>query len=201
MSRKLVCGVGVSEAGDFARTYRTTSGSKKNTREYELWRGLLRRCYAEEYLNDWPSYKGCTTSSEFNNFQYFARWCQNQIGFQLPNRHLDKDLVGDGKTYSENSCVFLPALINTMLTNSKKARGKYPVGVHWCNTKNVFVAQCQVGNGQQDFIGYFSNPKDAFLEYKNFKEARIKRLADQFRNEIDPRAYEALMAYKITMED
>ena len=73
--------------------------------------------------------------------------------------------------------------------------------VHWCNSKKVFVAQINRNKGQQDYLGQFDNPNDAFLAYKKAKESYLKELADKWKERIDPRAYKALMNYKVEITD
>ena len=44
-------------------------------------------------------------------------------------------------------------------------------------------------------LGCFSTPEEAFLAYKQAKEAYIKEVAEIYKDEIEPRVYEALMNY------
>jgi len=199
----LVFGHGISTGGKYQRTYRDENNKKKNTVEYELWRGFLRRCYSEEFLAKWETYRGCGASDNFKIFQWFAEWCNNQIGFGLPLRHLDKDLLGDKncKLYSEDNSIFVPRSLNMLLCKSEKNRGVNPIGVHYCNTKKVFVAQCNNGQGIQEFLGYFNDPETAFYAYENRKEEIIKYLAHKHKEELDPRAFVALMNYEVNRDD
>jgi len=50
-------------------------------------------------------------------------------------------------------------------------------------------------------IGSFNNPTDAFYAYKAAKEAHIKAVANEWKERIDPRVYEALMSYTIDITD
>jgi len=55
--------------------------------------------------------------------------------------------------------------------------------------------------GKQKHLGCFSTAKEAFLAYKNFKESYIKQVAEQYKSQIDPRAYKALLEYEVNIDD
>jgi hypothetical protein len=64
----------------------------------------------------------------------------------------------------------------------------------------VFIARCQF-KGKNKHLGTYRNKEDAFVAYKTFKEAYIKEVANEYRTQIDPRAYEALMNYEVNIYD
>ena len=51
-NRPHVCGVGYQGVGVYGPTHKI-NGIKKNTPSYEVWRGMVRRCYDKNY----PRYK------------------------------------------------------------------------------------------------------------------------------------------------
>lgn len=170
-------------------------------KEYKLWSKMLQRCYDIKLHERYNTYVGCTVSDNFRYFQYFKEWCNNQIGFNQPSFELDKDLLLKGnKIYSEDTCLFLPHHINSTLTKSNKARGKYPIGVTVDKRGGNFFAQMTVGDEHKKF-GYSSTPEGAFRAYKEAKEAYIKELAEKWKDQIDPRAYNALVNYKVEITD
>lgn len=180
----------------------------KTLKEYSLWQDMLLRC-TEKYWEKKPTYIGTTCSENFRSYSYFYEWCQEQIGFKNKEEggvrvawHLDKDLLSKGnKIYSEDTCVFLPKTINLLLTKRDKSRGKYPLGVSWHSPMKKLRAKCCVGGGVQQLIGYYDTPEQAFLAYKTFKESYIKQVAEQYKSQIDPRAYKALLEYEVNIED
>ena len=114
----------------------------RNTKEYDLWYSMLRRCYSDKSKKKYPTYEGCEVSDNFKSYEYFYDWCHKQIGFGNEGDenpfHLDKDLLSKGnKVYSESTCVFIPKDINLLLTKSTASRGEHLIGVHWCNTKRL----------------------------------------------------------------
>lgn len=170
-------------------------------KEYKVWSKMLQRCYDAKLHERYNTYIGCSVSDNFRYFQYFKEWCNNQVGFDQPNFELDKDLLMKGnKIYSEDTCLFLPHQINSTLTKSNKARGKYPIGVTVDKRGGRFFAQMVIGNEQKKF-GYSSTPEEAFYAYKEAKEAYIKKLAEKWKDKIDPRAYNALMNYQVEIID
>lgn len=171
------------------------------SKEYKLWNGMLERCYSERLHLVRPTYLGCEASENFKKYSYFHDWCQNQIGFGAHGFELDKDtLLKGNKTYSEDLCVFIPKEINSMMTKTDAARGENPIGV--CFKKRVGMYHAQhTKNNRSEHIGYFNNPNDAFLAYKSARESYIKEVANKYKDQIDPRAYVALMNYTIDIND
>lgn len=174
----------------------------KQTPEYEIWKAMLRRCYSKDILIINPSYVGCTVSKEFLSFQYFAEWCNAQIGFENKSWCLDKDILLKGnKVYCENSCCFVPAEINTLFTKNNVSRGEYPIGVNLHKNSGKFVAQCNFGTSKRTHLGVFDNTEDAFNSYKKSKERFIKIKADIWKDEIDAKVYQALHNYEVNIND
>lgn len=197
---KPIYGIGINN-----KEYDTRIGYKR-AKEYLLWVDMLRRC-TEKHWSKWPTYYGTTCSENFKSYSYFYEWCNKQIGFGNKDEHgrywhLDKDLLGKGsKVYSENTCVFVPSRINSLTVKSKTIRGEFPIGVYWDENKLKFRARCWQGSGKSKFLGDYCTPEQAFLAYKTFKEAYIKQVANEYKDLIDPRAYQALLNYTVEITD
>ena len=191
-----VYGVGIS-----GTKYPSTINGR-NTKEYALWCDMLRRCYSDNSKKKRPTYEGCKVSENFKSFEYFYEWCHKQVGFGNEGWHLDKDLLIKGnKVYSEDSCVFIPKEINLVLTKCVTSRGKYLIGVCWCNTKKAFISQVRKNKGKSERLGIFKTEIEAFNAYKKAKESFVKEQADKWKDQIDERAYEALMNYEVDIDD
>ena len=174
----------------------------RNTKEYDLWYSMLRRCYSDNSKKKRPTYEGCEVSDKFKSYEYFYEWCHSQIGFGVEGWHLDKDLLVKGnKVYNEFTCVFLPSEINSLLTKRTASRGKHLIGVSWYSKSKTFIARVNKNKGKQEHLGYFNTEIEAFEAYKQAKESFIKEQADNWKSEIDERAYEALMSYTVDIDD
>ena len=179
-----------------------SSESSRNTKEYTLWVGMLQRCYSDTYQKKHPTYIGCEVSDNFLHYEYFYDWCQKQVGFGKCGFQLDKDLLTKGnKVYSEDSCVFIPSEINTVLIKSTASRGEYLIGVSWHKTKKAFIAMVSKNKRKQEYLGSFKTEIEAFNAYKTAKELYIKEVANKFKSQIDDRAYNALMNYEVSIDD
>ena len=183
----------------------TKYSSKVNgvqTKEYTLWRDMLKRCYSDVYKKKHPTYVDCKCSENFKSYEYFYEWCRKQVGFANEGWQLDKDLLGKGnKVYNENTCVFIPKEINQVLVKRENMRGKYPIGVYWSHKNKAFMVRVNMNKGKYEYLGCFNTEIEAFNAYKKAKECFIKEQANKFKSQIDPRAYEALMNYKVEIDD
>ena len=171
-------------------------------KEYMLWTNMLERCYSDTYKKKRPTYKDCEVSENFKSYEYFYEWCQNQVGFTNEGWHLDKDLLIKGnKVYSEYFCIFIPQKINSLLVKRKALRGEYLIGVYCANKGKAFVAQVNKNKGKPEHLGYFNTELEAYNAYKQAKEAFVKEQANEWKDKIDIRAYNALMNYEVNIND
>lgn len=182
---------------------RRSSTMYYKTRAFTLWNSMSQRCKvgSSEQRNR-PTYAGCSMSDNFKDFQFFAEWCQQQLGYsekdEKGNRwQLDKDLLVKGnREYSENNCVFLPQAVNTALSYIKRHGTNSFTGVSFCNRSKKFRAYHNV-KGKLIHIGYFVDEDSAREAYKNAKEGYIKQLSGTYRSKLDIRALRALETYEV----
>jgi hypothetical protein len=170
---------------------------------YSIWKDMKQRCYNPNRLIKRPTYQGCTVHDDWkDNFQQFAEDYTSMIGYGLPNRQIDKDILVKGnKVYSKDTCVLVPHDINILLTNCKNARGQYPIGVYYTdNNSPPYLARIRM-HGKRVYIGRYHTPEEAFNAYKIVKEQHIKEMANLYSNELDPRVYNALMNWEILEYD
>ena len=149
-------------------------GNKKSRDEngeiiksYSVWKNMLRRCYSGEYQKTNPTYKGCTVCSEWHNYSNFKEWYDdNYYEIDGEKMALDKDILVKGnKTYSHNTCVFVPQDINTLFIKSNKIRGKLPIGVTFCKDVNKYKSQCHIlinGKRQYKDLVLYNTIEEAF---------------------------------------
>ena len=191
-----VYGVGFIGKGRF----KPFDGNGKHTKCYNAWVSMLMRCYDPKYQEKHPSYKGCTVFLEWLNFQNFAEWYYShfyEIEGQMMN--LDKDILHKGnKVYSHETCVFTPHSINSLFVKRNKSRGDLPIGV--CKYGDKFKAQLTIGNNGKH-LGIYDTPEEAFLAYKEAKEQFIKDVAEEYKDKIPCKLYEAMVAYEVEIDD
>ena len=163
---------------------------------------MLRRCYDSKYHDREPSYIGCEVSEDWLNFQNFAGWYYDNI-YQIEDEviSLDKDILCKGnKIYSPDTCVFVPQTINSLFTKRDNHRGNYPVGVYYKKKNKKYIAQCNV-NEKQKHLGCYDKPEEAFQVYKNFKEKYIKEVAEEYKDKIPEKLYNAMITYEVEIDD
>ena len=171
--------------------------SESQSYSFQLWKNMLKRCYSEVSFKKSPSYEQCLTSETFNDYQQFKTWCNSQLGFGNTGWELDKDILVKGnKVYSEDTCCFVPKEINLLLVKHDKGRGDYLLGVDYHKNRKQFRARCS-----DKHLGWFNTEIEAFNAYKQSKEDYIKSLANKWKDQIDPRVYEALMKYEVEITD
>lgn len=178
----------------------------KVVKEYRLWKAMLLRC-TDAYWKKHPTYTTITCSENFKSYPFFYEWCQEQTGFNSKDHvgrcwQLDKDLLSKhSKIYSEDTCCFIPQRINSLFTKSNGTRGSLPIGVCFNKAGKGFQSVCSSGEGKLKHLGYFNTSQEAFQAYKTYKEALIKEVANEYKEMLDSRVYEALMNYEVNEND
>ena len=170
---------------------------------YQTWVDVLKRVYVEKKSR--TSYLNVSVCYDWLNFQNFAEWFYEQEFSETKDENgkrydLDKDILVKGsKTYSPETCCFVPNEINCLFIRNKRIRGNLPIGV----TKDgkYFMARLSKGLGNRKFLGSFKTETEAFLAYKQSKEMHLKELAEKWKGKIDDRAYDALMNYEVNIDD
>lgn len=169
---------------------------------YRKWEAMLDRVYGRGCKSDETNpYYSVSVSEDFRWYKDFKYWCTTQVGFSNQGWALDKDILVKGnKLYSPDTCCFVPVELNSLLVNSRATRGEFPVGVHFDKSRNKFQAYIRK-DGKRKHLGRFSTPEEAFQVYKQSKEDYIKEVAEKYKDQIDPRVYEALMKYEVNIDD
>ena len=196
---KTVHGIGYLGKGKYKR--------KDYKKIYDTWGDMLRRCYDPYFINKNLAYKDCFVCEEWHNFQNFAEWWEENV-YNCNNErmHLDKDILVKGnKIYSPQTCLIVPQIINQLFVKPR-IKNNLPIGVGLFNNKktgqNYLVSRCTV-NGHPKTLGYSSldKPFQAFTIYKRFKESYIKQIADEYKNLIPQKLYDALYKYEVEIND
>lgn len=169
---------------------------ERHAKSYSLWVSMLSRAYCKKFHSRYPSYNGVTVCEGWHNFQVFSEWANNQKNSSNKLFHLDKDLrVLGSKEYSPCTASFVPKEINTLLGDSKSARGKFSQGVSIVNG-SWFRAQISI-NGERLRLGTYETPERAFQVYQAAKEAHVKSMAKKWKNSLHPEVFLSLINYKV----
>lgn len=174
----------------------------KITKCYKVWQNMLQRCYDDKLKEKYPTYNGCEVCESWHNFQNFAHWYENNY-YEIPNEImcLDKDILSKGnKVYSPETCVFVSKNINSLFVKCNKSRGDLPIGIYYNKQKGKYISHCNFGDGQK-YLGSFNTPEEAFNTYKTAKEKYIKQVADEYKEYIPRKLYEAMYNYEVEIDD
>lgn len=175
------------------------NGSTVGLLSYSRWYKMLKRCYDKEFHKKKPTYSDCYVCDDWLYFSNFKRWFDENY---IERYVLDKDILVKGnKCYSPETCCFVPAGLNSLLTKRDYHRGKYPVGVIKSQNGN-FVAQI-TKNKKHYNIGTYTTIEEAFNAYKESKEKYIQLQAQSYfgRGLITERVYNALIKYEVEITD
>lgn len=188
---KLIYGVGYNPKGEYAAQI-----NGKNSKAYQTWIDMLKRCYCPKRLKKRVTYKDVYVCEEWHNFQNFADWY-----FKHPYSDkgycLDKDLLTpNNKVYSPNGCCFVPIELNSLLLARGNDRGIYPQGVSFRKDTKKLQAYLST-RGKNKRLGYFDTVEDAYQAYKTAKERHVKNMALKWANRIEWDVFVALMSWEL----
>ena len=191
---KTVYGVGCLGVGK----YKPQTKDVKSP-EYKLWKAVLNRCYGANNKKN-PCYRGCKVCDEWLIFQNFAEWYnENYYSIDGENIHLDKDILIKGnKIYSPETCIFVPQRINALFVKNKDYRNGTVIGV--MKNRNRYVANIFM-EGKAVSLGRYKTEIEAFNHYKKVKEQYIKQIADEYKDKIPQKLYDAMYNYEVEIDD
>lgn len=193
-----VYGIGYLGEGDYK-----VKINGKSSIQYITWRDMLRRCYSKSYQKKCPTYKGVKVCEEWHNFQNFAKFYDDNY-YEVNNERMDMDkdlLISNNRVYSPSTVCFLPQSLNKLIIKRDSKRGSLPIGVTLDKTGKKYIAQCNNGTGKKDYIGTFNTPEEAFYAYKAHKELLVKKKVGEYFGHIPTNVYNALINFKVEIDD
>lgn len=155
--RGSVHGAGINDSNYI--TQPRIGGKQFTCPAYNLWQGILSRAYSDKSHKKHPTYIGVTVCDEWLSFSAFrAWWIKNYV----EDCEIDKDIIGSGKVYSPDGCLFVPAWLNTFILDARASRGEWPIGVYFDSESGKFMAQCRNPITRKNKkLGRFKDPLEA----------------------------------------
>lgn len=155
--RKLVLGIGINDSPTSVHNTQRINGKQISTwscQAYKIWVGILTRCYSEKSHKKCPTYIGCSIVNEWISFLNFKSWLES---IEHDGLEIDKDILFPGnKVYGQDRCVFISQELNKFLTDHNRARGQWPIGVHYSKSNGKFISQCSNPfTGERGYLGSF----------------------------------------------
>lgn len=184
---------------------RSTIGEEKDWEAYFSWSSMLNRCYNKKN-KEYKNYggRGVYVCDEWLNFNTFQKWYYENKWDECATQ-IDKDiLTKNNKVYSPKECCVVDQRINCLFTKRTLGRGCLPIGVNYNERLQKYTSQCSIENGKLKHIGCFETEKQAFLEYKRFKETNIRRVADEYKfkyAKFPNNIYVSMYNYKVEIND
>ena len=161
---------------------------------YDCWTSMFKRCYGKNKYGKYDK----SVCEDWCNFQNFAEWFENNY-YEVDGERteLDKDILVKGNNvYSPETCLFVPRRINSLFVGINDLR-ELPKGVSIKNDK--YVSKVQMNNKPVN-LGYFDTPVEAWYQYKLYKELYIKQVADEYKEVIPKKLYNAMYNFEISLE-
>lgn len=187
---KSMLGIGYLGVGEYK-----TWNNKHQTPAYLPWKAMIARCYQEKSKIEHKAYYDiCSICDEWLDFQNFANWFYENW-YEVDGRlHVDKDILYPGNhVYSPDTCLLVPQRINMLFVNKPNDRG-LPNGIE--KIKHGYSARY---NGHQ--LGICKTLNEAYSLYSYNKELAIKTIAEEYKNLIPNKVYEALLKFKVRIEN
>lgn len=173
---------------------------RQQLKVYRVWAGMISRCYSKKNQS-YSRYggRGVYVCKEWHEFQIFAAWYYEQ--YKEDDWHIDKDILSEGEVcYSPETCVFIPAVLNTLLSSMQENMERdLPMGVNRSKTPNTY--SCQYMLEGKKHHKQFKNIYEAALHYKENKESEIKRLTEEYKDRLPEEVYQFFINYTIDIRE
>jgi hypothetical protein len=106
----------------------------------------------------------------------------------------------NNKIYSKDTCIIVPSKINKLFVKEKSIRGNYPIGVCYHKQISRYVAKLTINN-KEKHLGCFDTEVEAFNAYKIAKEKHIEEVANEYKDKIPQKLYDAMINYEVEIGD
>lgn len=152
---------------------------------YSTWTRMLQRCYSSQWLEKYPTYRGCYVHETWLNFSTFREWMIQQdweVTSGMKAKHMDKDLLVPGnKQYSPETTILISHSLNLFLENDQGTSStRVMKGVS--KKGNRFQARCNDPFiNERVYLGSFDTELEAHCKWKEYKNY----LANQYADMID----------------
>ena len=177
----------------------------KNRRYEDFVRGKVKcpyepRIYGKGYIGEgkYKSYENGKLSRCYRTWEHMLQRCyDNKYIVRDELMCLDKDvLVKNNKIYGSDTCIFTPKSINSLFVKNDRNRSEHGIGAIYRKRDKKFESWCN-----DKCLGRYDTPQEAFQAYKKFKENYIKQVADEYKEYIPKKLYEAMYNYEVEIGD
>lgn len=156
---------------------------------------MIARCYQEKSKIEHKAYYDiCSICDKWLDFQNFSKWFYENY-YEVEGRlHIDKDILFPGNhLYSPETCLLVPQRINMLFVNKPNHRG-LPNGI--TKTNNGYSASYN-----KKVYGKSIDLLEAYSFYAKAKEDFIRKTAEEYKDEIPKKLYDALLNYKVKIKN
>lgn len=160
--------------------YKEQNGVKTITRSGVVWMNIHKR------LRQDKSYE--RASCLFHDFNRFSEWCQSQYGYLLQEDNgkfwsLDKDILREGnKVYSEDTCIFVPQIVNNLFETSEATKGTYCLGAYLSKNGEKFTSRCRDPFLKKVlYLGTHKTELEAHRAWQQCKIGIMRKLANVYK--------------------
>lgn len=154
------------------------------------WASMMQRCFDAKFHERYPTYSGVSVADNWHKFSVFRKWW---LIHHVDGYELDKDLIGDGKHYSPESCIFVPQWLNKFTIGYDAARTEC---IKFKSGNRSFRARCSNPfSRKQEFLGHFDTPEAARAAWVTRKlelALELKPKMDSIDLRIYPRVVEII---------
>jgi hypothetical protein len=147
---------------------------KNNLREYNCWKGIMRRCYSKKFQISSPTYIGCTADVKWHSFKNFCNdipYIENyKLWKENFNFQLDKDVkIKGNKIYSKDTCMFITSYENSLESANRNVKKRL--------TGKIYLAK-RISDGYEEM---FTNQAEFARKYKTYQQ-NIRKVLKKERN-------------------
>lgn len=152
---------------------------------YRVWQVMIYKCFDKSIPIEVR--RENNVSSRFKDFKSFQAWFEVQACCELDQVYLNKDLLyKHNRVYSDATCVLLPKPVHDLLKECRVTKSDLEQLSHEL---------------EGSITGNRENAVEAAYEAaKAEMEASLRIVAEKYKDVLDPRAYKALIEYKIEVE-